>query len=339
MKPTPRRPRSLHTTPAAGRGGPSTTAVAALLLLVAASTQACASPDAAGGATGNDRASTAPTTAELAGATYAGIFGEPVTLTGGRWEGAPYVEGGAARPSAGLVEDFLLEGDIDGDGREDAAVLLWESSGGSGTRTYLAAVGRNERGVVNLGTALVGDRVQVKQGSLADGRIVLDLLQAGPGDAACCPTQKALVEWRLVDGVLTRTGSEITGTLSLADLEGTEWVLAAIGRAKPVPDEPQASLRFDGDKVTGNGGCNSYFGTVTGDAPGHLEFGAMGATKKMCPEPGNDLERRFLRALAGGSTYGFVAGRLVIDCETDDGPVSLIFRRRAAAATPTDPGS
>jgi heat shock protein HslJ len=62
----------------------------------------------------------------------------------------------------------------------------------------------------------------------------------------------------------------------------------------------------------------------------------MGTTMMACPEPGMDLERRYLHALAGGSTYSFVAGRLVIGCETDDGPVSLIFKRSEGAESPAD---
>jgi heat shock protein HslJ len=181
--------------------------------------------------------------------------------------------------------------------------------------------------VVNLGTTMVGDRVQVKTGFIADGLITLDLIQAGPGEAACCPTQKALAGWRLIDGSLTPTESVITGTLSLEDLQGPEWHLAAIGWDDPVLEEPGVVIRFDGDKVTGTGGCNGYFGTVTSDAPGQLEFSAMGTTMMACPDPVMDLERRYLRALAAGSSYTFVAGRLVIGCETDDGPVALIFRR------------
>ena len=188
-------------------------------------------------------------------------------------------------------------------------------------------MGRAGGSIVNLGTALVGDRVQVKAGFIADGLITLDLIQAGPGEAACCPTQKALAGWRLIDGSLTPTESVNTGTLSLEDLRGPEWRLAAIGWDDPVLEEPGAVIRFDGDKVTGNGGCNGYFGTVTGNAPGQLEFSAMGTTMMACPEPAMDLERRYLRTLAGGSSYSFVGGRLVIGCETDDGPVALVFNR------------
>jgi len=310
------------------------------ILLASATSTSCGMGSAAGSSSGNDAAGPAadsvPTAVELANATYAGLFDEPVTLSGGRWEGSPFVDGGASRPTAGLVEDFVLSGDVDGDGREDAVVLLWESSGGSGTRSYLAVMTRVDDAIVNLGTALVGDRVQVKTGFVADGMITLDLIQAGPGEAACCPTQKVLAGWRLLDGSLTPTESVITGTLSLEDLQGPEWKLAAIGWDNPVAEEPGPAIRFDGDKVTGSGGCNSYFGTVTSEVPGHLAFSAMGTTMMACPEPEMDLERRYLHALAGGSTYGFVAGRLVIGCETNDGPVSLIFIQSEGAESPAD---
>ncbi len=338
MNATPRHAPSKRTIPATERRPLTKTTIAAALVLLASSTLACGLGSAAGGATDNDLADTAPTVAELVNATYAGVFDEPVTLTGGRWEGEPYVEGGASRPSAGLVEDFVLRGDVDGDGRDDAVVLLWESSGGSGTRTYLAAMGRAGGAVVNLGTALVGDRVQVKTGFVADGLITLDLIHAGPGEAACCPTQKALAGWRLIDGAMTPSESVITGTLSLDDLQGPVWRLAAIGWDDPVEEDPGAVIRFDGDKVTGNGGCNGYFGTVSSNTPGQLEFSAMGTTMMACPDPVMDLERRYLRTLARGSSYGFVAGRLVIGCETEDGLVSLIFKRSEDAASSSDDG-
>ena len=84
----------------------------------------------------------APTPSELAHATYSGVMNEPVTLISGRWEGEPYVDGGASRPAVGLVEHFILPGDLNGDGLDEAVTLLWESSGGSGNRLYLAVVAR-----------------------------------------------------------------------------------------------------------------------------------------------------------------------------------------------------
>ncbi len=301
------------------------------VLLATATFTACGMESAAGGSSEIDttapEANSAPNPEELANATYSGLFGDPVTLDDGRWQGAPYVEGGASRPSAGLVRNFVLSGDLNGDGRDEAVVLVWESSGGSGTREYLAVMGRVDEAIVNLGTALIGDRVQLRAAFIVDGLITIDLIQAGPGDGACCPTQKALVGWQLQDGKLARTATEITGVLSLDDLRGPEWVLVAIGGDDPVARDPQIRIHFIGDRVEGSGGCNSYFGTVTSEAPGKLGFSAMGTTMMACPEPVMDLERRYLRTLAGGASFSFVAGRLVIGCETAEGLVSLIFER------------
>jgi len=298
---------------------------------------------AAGGSSENGakalQADSVPTLEKLANSTFNGVFEEPVTLVDGRWEGAPYVDGGASRPSVGLVEHFMLSGDIDGDGRDETVVLLWRSSGGSGTRSYLAVVKRQDGNVVNLATSLVGDRVQVKAGSIVDAAISLDLIQAGPGDAACCPTQKAFVTWQLKDGDLVRTATEITGELSLEDLEGPGWVLAAIGPDELVSNNPPIRVHFITDRVEGSGGCNSFFGTVTSETSGQLAFSAMGATMMACSEPVMELERRFLRTLAGGARYSFLAGRLVIGCDTEEGPVLLIFKRLDAKGSPVDNGS
>ncbi len=321
---------------------PSISKWAFTILLASATSTSCGMGSAAGGPGENDttapRADSAPTPDELANATYAGVFDELVTLVDGRWEGAPYVDGGASRPGAGLVEDFVLAGDLNGDGRDEAVVLLWESSGGSGTRSYLAVMARDDGAVVNQATVLIGDRVQIKTGFITDGLITLELIQAGLGDAACCPTQKALSGWQLKDGTLVRIAHEITGVLSLDDLRGPEWVLAAIGWNDPVSADPQIRIHFDGDRVDGTGGCNSYFGTVTSETPGQLAFSAMGTTMMACPEPAMELERRYLRTLAGGSSYSFVAGRLVIGCETDDGPVSLIFEQELPTESAADAG-
>ena len=139
----------------------------------------------------------APTALELAHATYSGIMSEPVTLADGRWEGEPFVEGGASHPTVGLIDHFMLAGDLDGDGLDEAVTLLWESSGGSGNRLYLTVMGRRNGDIENLGTTLIGDRVQIRSGAIDDGRVTLDVIRAGSEDAACCPTEKALVTWAL----------------------------------------------------------------------------------------------------------------------------------------------
>ena len=106
-----------------------------------------------------------------ANAVYKGIEDHPVQLENGAWEGAPYVEGGAARPRVGLIDDLWLLGDVTGDGKPEAITGLWHSSGGSGTRNYAAVLERRTEGPVNIATALLGDRVRIDGGAIEDGII------------------------------------------------------------------------------------------------------------------------------------------------------------------------
>lgn len=163
-----------------------------------------------------------PTWDELANATYQGIEPTPVQLVDGLWQGEPFVEGGASAPRVGLVKGFLLTGDLNDDGLPETVALLWSSSGGSGTFDYIAVTGRTEEGVQNLATAELGDRVKVRGGRISEGRIVLDVVQAGPEDAACCPTQLATRTWEMQTEGLIEAPPEITGTLSLTEVLGPD---------------------------------------------------------------------------------------------------------------------
>jgi hypothetical protein len=123
-----------------------------------------------------------------ANAVYKGIEDHPVQLEDGTWEGEPYVEGGAARPRVGLIDELWLLGDLNGDGKPEAVVGLWHSTGGSGTRNYAAVLERRAAGSVNTATVLLGDRVRIDGGAIENGMIRLDLVEHGPDEPACCPT-------------------------------------------------------------------------------------------------------------------------------------------------------
>lgn len=104
----------------------------------------------------------------------------------------------------GIYDEPVATGEIDGTSGAEAAVLLAENSGGSGSFVYLAVVGLQDGKPVNLGTALVGDRSQVQTISIEGSRIRLELLEHGPLDPACCPSSPASQIWVLRDGHLTR---------------------------------------------------------------------------------------------------------------------------------------
>jgi len=311
-------------------------AIPLMMVLLTAAFSACeqqaADPrETTGGGQGREAATSgdAPTTSELANATFTGISDEPVTLVDGEWEGEPFMKGAAARPAVGLVQDFRLAGDLDGDGIEEAVALIWTSSGGSGTFTYLAAVARRGDRVVHLASAELGDRVAVRAAEIAAGQIVIDTVEVGPEDAHCCPGQKMRRKWTLTEDGLAEVSTEDMGRTSLADLAGVEWVLTRFGRDEDAPAEPEITLTFEGDRIGGRSGCNRYDTTVVvGDMPGKFTIAAVAGTMMACPNEIAALERRYLDRLQAVTGYSFLAGDLTLTWDGDESWGTLFFKAR-----------
>lgn len=272
-----------------------------------------------------------PSVDEIANATIRGIYDDPVRLQAGRYEGEPFDPEGASRPAVGLVEDFLLTGDLDDDGDEESVAMLWESSGGSGTYTYLAVLGHEGSEVVNLATADIGDRVQLRDSRISGNRIELDVVLAGPEDAACCPGEMATLAWEFDGDTLMTVDSGVeTDRLSLAALTGPEWVLKKFGWDEPAPAEPEITLLIEEDRIAGGSGCNRYMASVTdGEMPGDLEVGLLAGTMMACPPEIMELEDRYRQSLEKVAKYGFLNGYLALTYQTDDGNIgTLMFTAR-----------
>ena len=72
----------------------------------------------------------------------------------------------------------------------------------------------------------------------------------------------------------------VTPALSNDEIAGVDWHLVGI-EGQTV--DWTASLRFDGDKVSGKAPCNRWFGTNAAALP-DLAIEAIGATRMACPE-------------------------------------------------------
>jgi outer membrane biosynthesis protein TonB len=167
-----------------------------------------------------------PVTADdVANATITGVYTEPVTLVDGVYEGEPVVEGSATVPTLAVIPDSTAFGDLNGDGVDDAAVLLVENSGGSGSFVYLAALTGAEGAVTNVATTLLGDRVQPQSISIADGQIVVVANTFAESDPMCCPSLQSTLTFAL-------EGNE----LALVDQVDTQATEAA-AEATPAPAE------------------------------------------------------------------------------------------------------
>ena len=198
---------------------------ALLTALVAGALPAAASP----------AAQSAELTAEaLANATYSSDYaatGE-ITLVDGQAE-EEIAPGSASKLVVTLIEPTAF-GDLNGDGVDDAAVLLASNSGGSGTFIDLHAV-LNENGEpVDAASAFLGDRVQVNSLVIEDGEIIVDMITQGPNDAMCCPTQQETRTYQLVDGELVATSDAGLSLETLGNL--TYQVEAAPDGTAPLVD-------------------------------------------------------------------------------------------------------
>lgn len=313
------------------------------LVLASAAISACgrtdAPPPAASAPAAPARAaapsSGAPTLAEAATATYTGIeeAGRDVTLAGGQWEGPPAHEGAVSRPAVGLIDDPHLQGDLDGDGDDETVVMLWSGSGGSGTRSHVAVLDRTDSQVVNVATRLLGDRVQLRGLSLDGGIVRLDVVRAGPDDAACCPGELASLAWRLgPEGLEDAVPPQVSGRLDLSALEGSAWRLARLSWSEPAPASPEVTLAWEGGRLAGNAGCNQYNvgARDDGTVPGRIALDPPATTRKMCPPEVMQVEERFLRQLGAAKRFGFMNGQLMLS----DDSGGMLFERTAPTPTP-----
>lgn len=270
-----------------------------------------------------------PSLEQLGNLPYRGIAEQPIQLKDGSCEPGPATAGSPPQPRVTLVPGARFTGDLNGDRIEDAAVLLAATSGGSSETLYLAVVvgDEDQADIRNVATQSLGNRVKVRALRIDQGKLVLDLLKAGPGDALCCPSLKVRTSFRLDGDALVENGREEQGRLSVADLPGTTWSLVQFGGQQPLPAGVAVTLEFEGDHVSGSAGCNRYFAGIKGTGPDDLSIGPPGATRRACPEPVMAVESAYLTALQKVTQFGFLSGRLVLTYRLGDdrSPESMVF--------------
>ena len=160
----------------------------------------------------------------LANATYQSDYaanGE-ITLVDGQAE-EEIAPGSASKLVVTLIEPTAF-GDLNGDGIDDAAVLLASESGGSGTFIDLHAVLDEDGAPVDAASAFLGDRVQVNSLVIGDGVIVVEAGHTGPTDP--CAARRRREPQNLRTGG-RRTGRTMDDGLSLDTLSDLTYLSEA----------------------------------------------------------------------------------------------------------------
>ena len=117
-------------------------------------------------------------------ATYT-IEGSEIRLAGGRSElqTAP----GSAMRTRTLAFGKPVYGDLDGDGDEDAAVILVQDPGGSGTFYYIGVALGVTGGYRGTNAVLLGDRVTPLKVGIRNGVIFIDYRDRKPEESMAIP--------------------------------------------------------------------------------------------------------------------------------------------------------
>jgi len=268
-----------------------------------------------------------PTLEQVKAATISGVFDQAITLAGGKYEGQPIEPGAASVPTAALWEPTFNTADVDGVVGSEAVAMLSSNSGGSGEFVYLAVFGMRDGSFANLATVPVGDRVRLQNLWLERGKVVMDVIEAGPNDPACCPTQVTRKTFGMDGGAFKQLSSEVRGVLAVSMLSANEWTLIEID-GQPLSSDLDAPLiHFETDRLRGFAGCNRFTAPVKETAPGDIDIGAAAAEKKACPPPQMELEQKFLTRLDAVNRYGYLAGQLALTWQDGDRFGTLLFRK------------
>ncbi len=128
---------------------------------------------------------------------HAPYFNREIKLTNG-----VFSEGNPTTFSARIL-DMIAFGDMTGDGKPEAAVIMAESGGGSGVFESLIIMEYKNGAPFQTGEAMLGDRVHVNSIDISQGVAHVDLIVPGPGDPLCCPSLPAKQNYWLFGTKLT----------------------------------------------------------------------------------------------------------------------------------------
>lgn len=154
--------------------------------------------------------SNSPSTADLdpVNATY-GIEGQQVALVNGKAEiqAAP---GSATQITTTLLGKPVI-GDINGDSKPDAAIILVQDSGGSGTFYYIAADITTSTGSQGTNAVLLGDRIAFQNIFIQNGQIVVNYADRQPGQPMSVSPSVNVTKYFSYNGSVLQASPPVSG--------------------------------------------------------------------------------------------------------------------------------
>lgn len=104
--------------------------------------------------------------------------------------------------------DNIALGDLNNDGINDAALILYSNAGGSAIFTELAVIINDNGYLKHIASIDLGDGVKINSLSIKANKMILDMLIHGPKDSPCCPTLRKFLSYQLVNNKEIRLVAE-----------------------------------------------------------------------------------------------------------------------------------
>jgi len=221
--------------------------------------------------------------------------------------------------------------DLNGDGQQDAALILIQSPGGSGTFYYVVAAIWREDGYQGTSAVFLGDRIEVQNIDINNNRITVEFLDRTDSDAFSTPPSVPTEQRVLYDPEtkqLIQVAREFEGEADPArmklSMKTWYWVQTSYNddSVHSPADADVFSLTFQPDGtllVTTD--CNNMRGNYRVE-DNRLMFAQMISTRMYCED---SQEQLFAKMLHSVNSYFFTShGKLVLELKYDSG--SMIFQ-------------
>jgi len=127
-------------------------------------------------------------------------------------------------------------GDVDGDGAEEAILIVSSNLGGAGTMIEGYVFGLKDGAPVLRARIEGGDRGEggLESAQVAGGEVVVRRFETGPTDAVCCPSRVLIERWRWSNGQLVKAA----GAPRVVRRPKTHWRVKQVGVGSAAPAGP-----------------------------------------------------------------------------------------------------
>jgi heat shock protein HslJ len=229
----------------------------------------------------------------------------------------------------------IASGDLNGDGVDDAAVILAWQNGGSGTFKYLVAVQNSSGLPQQIDSIILGGRVQVSALSITSGAVALEELTHAPLDPRCCPSRQVKQSYVLrANKWAQHTGKAVHSNAAKGaaemldpDITGIIWKLERFNDKEDSrnividnPDKYTLTLLPNGAYQV-KADCNRMQGQYTLEGK-RIKIVPGPATLAECP-PGSPYAE-YLRRLNKAVSFILHENKLVLNLIMDEG--NMIFK-------------